>query len=264
MVAKKPLLSSNSELRKDSIWTWSIPAFATRLDDGRTVLTCPSAGACAKVCYARNGTFLFPVVQAAHKRNLTRILDDLDGWTLEMISELGAKKFRPSLKARTNVAPDLDRLDPWISLWAEVGGSAVRIHDSGDFFSDEYVLAWVNVARAVPDVLFYAYTKEVSRFRRLLGERGEKAPVNFRYLYSMGGKEDHLVDPDVDRHADVFPDSDAIVEAGYEDQSANDLYAITLPTTRVGIPSNNIPAFRKRLAGRTFAELEEDRRDVVR
>lgn len=36
----------------------------------------------------------------------------------------------------------------------------------------------------------------------------------------------------------------------------------SLPTTRVGIPANNIPPFRKRQAGRTFGEMQRDRRTV--
>jgi hypothetical protein len=37
-------------------------------------------------------------------------------------------------------------------------------------------------------------------------------PKNFRYLYSMGGKEDHMVDKENDRHAEVFPDDASILE----------------------------------------------------
>jgi hypothetical protein len=50
------LLTQNRELRREGIWNWTIPAWAGRLADGRTYNTCPSAGVCAKVCYALNGT----------------------------------------------------------------------------------------------------------------------------------------------------------------------------------------------------------------
>ena len=75
----------------------------------------------------------------------------------------------------------------------------------------------------------------------------------------MGGKEDHLIDKENDRHAEVFPDDAAILDAGYMNQDASDLLAITLPTNKIGIPQNNISQFRKRLAGRTFGELQEER-----
>jgi hypothetical protein len=38
-------------------------------------------------------------------------------------------------------------------------------------------------------------------------------------------------------------------------QEENDLLAILLPTNRIGIISNNIPAFKKKLAGRRFSQL---------
>lgn len=83
-------------------------------------------------------------------------------------------------------------------------------------------------------------------------------PPNFRYLYSMGGKQDHLVNKETDRHAEVFTDDAAILEAGYANQSASDLLAVTLPSNKIGIPANNIPQFKKKLAGRTFGQLQNE------
>jgi hypothetical protein len=55
-VAARPrqLLTQNRELKAIGVWNWTLPAWAGRLDDGRTFNTCPSAGICAKVCYASN------------------------------------------------------------------------------------------------------------------------------------------------------------------------------------------------------------------
>ena len=50
-----------------------------------------------------------------------------------------------------------------------------------------------------PDVLFYAYTKEVTMLK------GVVVPDNFRVVFSYGGQEDDAIDRSVDRHADVFP-----------------------------------------------------------
>lgn len=108
-----------------------------------------------------------------------------------------------------------------------------------------------------PGVLFYCYTKEVSLFKEMLADG---APPNFLHVFSMGGRLDYLIDKDVDRHADVFPDEAAIAAAGYYSQDAHDLLCVVAPSNRVGIPANNIPSFRKKLAGRTFAELELDTR----
>lgn len=50
---------------------------------------------------------------------------------------------------------------------------------------------WAHIATLRPDVLFYAYTKEVSRARRVLANG---APPNLLLVFSLGGKEDHLLD----------------------------------------------------------------------
>lgn len=243
------MLRQNSELRPHRIWNWTLPAWFVVRPDGSRFFTCPSAGVCAQFCYARNGTYRFPNVLAAHTANLDRILDDTQGWVADMVAELGHRRFRPTGEQRSLPIPVSD-VDPALREWVMSGGAAVRIHDSGDFFSAEYLLAWCEVASSVPDVLFYAYTKEVSLVRALAA----KFPVNLRVLFSLGGLEDHLIDPDVDRHADVFPDEQAIEDAGYVSQDASDLLAVLLPTTRIGIPANNIRHFNRRLAGRRFSE----------
>jgi hypothetical protein len=246
------LLTQNSELRRDGVWNWTLPAWVVELSDGSRVNACPNAGACVSLCYARNGTYLFPKVRAAHVRNLEWTLTDLEGWKAAMLEELSRPRYRPSGEPRLeHLAPVLD-LDEWAEAWRHAGGAAVRVHDAGDFYSDDYLLAWLEIARKHPDVLFYAYTKEVSRFRRL----EDWAPDNFRWLYSLGGREDHLVDLEQDRHADVFPDLDTLADAGYMDQTESDLLAVLLPTTRVGIPANNIRHLRKRQGAATFGEIE--------
>ena len=148
------------------------------------------------------------------------------------------------------------------------GGKYVRIHDSGDFFSDEYLEAWIYIARVIPDITFYAYTKEVSRFKRIVERTyhsstaepaGDQpyAPKNFRWLYSLGGLEDHLIDLVNDRHAEVFPTVEALEAAGYFNQEASDLLAITAPSNKIGIVANNIPAFKKKQGALTFGQHQE-------
>jgi hypothetical protein len=244
------ILKQNSELRKDRIWNYSIPAWYVTLDDGQRFMTCPNAGPCAQFCYARSGTYRFSNVLASHTANLTRYLDDRREWIEAIVAELGKRKFRPNLVAR-----DLPiESDGWLAEWAMIGGAAVRIHDSGDFFSEQYVRDWLEIANRTPDVLFYAYTKEVTMFRSI--PEVDTTP-NFRYLFSTGGLQDHLIDPDNDRHADVFPTPEAITEAGYVSQDENDLLAIALPTVRVGITANNIRHFNKKMNGRRFSELRQ-------
>jgi hypothetical protein len=242
------LLTQNSELRPDGIWNYAIPAWYVNLPERGRFMTCPNAGACAQVCYARNGTYRFSNVLEAHTRNLTRYLDDPGQWLSDLHGELAQGKFRPTGVPRAVPSG----LDPELQRWADRGGVAVRIHDSGDFFSLDYLKDWLYTASIFTDILFYAYTKEVSMLKSL---DPKDIPANFRYLFSTGGLEDGLIDPEDDRHADVFPDDEALEAAGYESQEASDLLAILLRTNRIGITANNIPHFKKKLNGRRFSEM---------
>lgn len=223
------LLSQNSELRPDGIFNWTLPAFGVRLTNGITMNVCPNAGACASFCYARNGTYNFSNVKGRHIANLEYVLEEPEAWFNQMLAEVQKPKM---------------------------AGKFIRIHDAGDFFSEKYLNLWLQIAIQTPNVTFYCYTKEVSMFKRVVEPN---CPPNFRYLYSMGGKEDHLIDKEKDRHAEVFPDDAAILDAGYSNQDASDLLAITLPSNKIGIPANNIKHFNKKMAGRTFGALQIER-----
>lgn len=252
------LLTQNRELKRDGVWNFTLPAWVVELPDGSHFNVCPQAGACAKFCYARNGTYLFPKVRGKHLRNLELVKDDPQ-WTEAVAAELEHKRFRPSGTPRD--IPGLDgtgHLNEWVRWWIEHGGQAVRIHDSGDFFSEDYLYGWIELAWRFPEILFYAYTKEVSMVREAMSR--ESWPANFLICFSMGGRQDHLIDPDVDRHADVFPTWEDMEAAHYVSQHESDLLCVLLPTTRIGIPQNNIPHFNKRLAGRTFSQAQRDRR----
>ena len=221
---KNLLTNGNRELKADGIFTWSLPALAAKLSTGKNMLVCPSAGVCANLCYARSGTYNFSNVKAAHTRNLELILDNPIGWKNRLNDELKTKRYQ--------------------------GGKSVRIHDSGDFFSDAYFELWLEIANDNPDVFFYAYTKEVAMVKRY------ELPKNFVIIFSMGGTQDHLVDKENDRHADVFPSLEALQEAGYIDQEESDLLAAMLPTNKIGIVVNNIKHLKKRQGQETFGSLQ--------
>lgn len=249
-------LTQNSEMKKDGVWNFTLPAWVVELPDGSHFNVCPNAGACAKFCYARNGTYLFPKVRGKHLRNLELVRDNPQ-WVQELSDEIAHKRFRPTGIPR--FVPGLessDHLSPWVQEWLKVGGQAIRIHDSGDFFNAEYFRGWISIAERNPDILFYFYTKELT----LLRQERDRIPANMLWIYSMGGKQDDLLDPDTERHADVFPTIEAILAAGYMSQHESDLLSVLLPTTRIGIPQNNIPHFRKKLADRTFSEVQAERR----
>lgn len=65
----------------------------------------------------------------------------------------------------------------------------LRIHASGDFFSQDYFDVWVEVAKQNPQILFYAYTKALPFWVKHLGN----IPSNFKLIASVGGKYDHMI-----------------------------------------------------------------------
>ena len=82
----------------------------------------------------------------------------------------------------------------------------VRIHSSGDFYSQAYFDAWVKVAINNPGLTFYAYTKMLP----LWITRQGGIPSNFKIVASIGGKFDNLIELHKLRHVKVvFSESEA-------------------------------------------------------
>ena len=77
-----------------------------------------------------------------------------------------------------------------------------RIHESGDFYSQDYLLAWIKTANAMSDKVFYAYTKSIGFWANVK----EDVPKNLRLVASEGGKEDHLIDKEGFRRAVIVKD----------------------------------------------------------
>jgi hypothetical protein len=65
----------------------------------------------------------------------------------------------------------------------------VRFDVAGDFFSQAYFDAWLLVARAHPDRLFYGYTKSLPYWIARLGQ----IPGNMVLTASRGGRHDALI-----------------------------------------------------------------------
>ena len=78
-----------------------------------------------------------------------------------------------------------------------------RPHESGDFFSQEYFDAWIEVAKARPDILFYAYTKSLHFWEK----RKDVMPKNLRLIASEGGKVDELISKNQFRTAIIVKDT---------------------------------------------------------
>ena len=95
----------------------------------------------------------------------------------------------------------------------------IRVHDSGDYYSNKYMLKWFDIANAHPNIRFYSYTNMVSMVKK------NNIPDNFDFIFSDSGTEKHLINTENDRHTKIFNSRNDITIHGYVDASSNDLLA---------------------------------------
>jgi hypothetical protein len=195
------LLTQNSKMRKAGIRTynWTLPAYRSRTG----LTTCPAAGECARGCYAQQGAYTWSNVYPKHEANL-ELTRNSSKFLIEMASELG-------------------RLP---------AGSAVRIHDAGDFYSARYLEDWLILAGTNPGLQFYAYTKQV-RLLEAVRAAG-RIPRNLVLIYSEGGIFDAEI-PAGARHSRVFSSLDELRAAGYDDATTDDSVAWRSESGRIGL-----------------------------
>ena len=179
------LLTQNSKLKKTSKETGlRVYNFGIPAQD-----TCLWAGDCKKYCYASKGAYIWSNVKPAFQRRLDATKQD--NFPELMIAEI-----------------------------LKLNASVIRIHDSGDFYSREYLHKWFKVMDSLPHIKFYAYSKSLPLFK------GERLPDNFTLIKSIGGKRDDLIDITSDRHARIFKTESELIANGYANASNNDLIAI--------------------------------------
>lgn len=71
-----------------------------------------------------------------------------------------------------------------------VKAKSVRIHMSGDFYSQDYFDMWLQICKENPTVEFWAYTKSLNYWVNRL----HNIPNNLILTASRGGKFDELID----------------------------------------------------------------------
>lgn len=86
----------------------------------------------------------------------------------------------------------------------------IRIHSSGDFFSQEYFDMWLRVCRNNPNVKFWAFTKSIGFWVNRLGE----IPSNLTLQASKGSYQDELIEKHNLKFAEVFTDIEDARESG--------------------------------------------------
>lgn len=151
--------------------------------------TCPYAGACKRICYAKKGNYQFPSKKNACKDNLIASLqDDFVQRMVAILNGMVANTDKPVY---------------------------VRVHASGDFYSIEYARKWADIASQCPRVTFYAYTKSVAIVL------GAGMPDNFHVAFSYGGLQDYLI-PAGATVAKIFDTEEDALNAGYDTSVNND------------------------------------------
>jgi len=183
------LLTQNSKIKKTSkhfgvnLFNFSIPAYKSKSGE----ITCPLAGECVKFCYAQKGFYKLSSKWAELKFEATKKESFID----DMIKDIKAKK-----------------------------AEFVRVHDSGDYYSKEYLLKWFEIAKKMPDIKFYSYTNNINMIKKL-----KNIPENYDFIFSDSGKQSHLIDKKVDRHTKIFKSLEDLEKAGYKNASEYDLYS---------------------------------------
>lgn len=187
--------TGNTKLKKTAaeygvkIFNFSIPAG----NDKRTGrLICAFADKCLSLCYAKKGFYNMPAVENA-------------------------------LSNRYDASKDenfVERIDKELIKATNKKQVYVRIHDSGDFYSPAYFAKWLEIARLNPSVRFYAYTKSHSFIRGKFS-----IPENFDLIYSLGSKNDELINQETERHSKIFYSKEQMELEGYTDASYLDLKA---------------------------------------
>jgi hypothetical protein len=216
------LLTQNKKIKSSStdsltVYNFGIPAFKSETG----IFTCLMAGVCVAGCYAKSGAYVWGNVKQAYEKRLAASLKDdfVDIMSID-IRLILAKKSTKNL--------------------------VIRIHDSGDFYSLEYFGKWFQIMNRFPQVKFYAYTKMVEMFK------GRFLPSNFTLIFSLGGKQDALIDQVTDRHSRVFETVEELELAGYVNASHDDMLALT-QNGKVGLVYHGAKSFKNTSWGKVAA-----------
>ena len=137
----KVLQAGNKKLSRD-ILIFNLPP-------GKSCLNCKE---CYKTCYARKAYKQYPNVRISWNYNLDIAKNNPD------------KLFNSIVNQLKNTKKDI-----------------IRIHSSGDFFSQDYIDLWEKIIKSFPDKKFYVYTK----VNKLLDFSNIKKFNNFNLIESF-------------------------------------------------------------------------------
>lgn len=174
--------------------TFGLPAFKSRTG----LITCPGAGKCFHGCYAQQGWYRSCKVRDIQEGRLRATRNKNFLW--RMVAEIQARKPK-----------------------------FVRIHDSGDFYSEWYLMEWIRIAQNCSQTFFFTYSKAVP-WVKLFG-----LPTNMKIVLSEGGIYDSWIKPRTDLMARVFDTRKQIRASGFSDGSNDDLALILKGHRNIGL-----------------------------
>ena len=181
-------LKKSSKLNQASIYEFNLPAYKTV----ENKVVCPFAKDCIKFCYAKKGSYTWK--NTVKKYNNNYHLSKQDNFIDVIQDEINRKRKI----------------------------THIRVHSSGDYYSPKYLNKWVKIAKNNPNNTYYSYTKSVSMVKAL-----KNKPSNLKFIFSLGGKQDNLIDLKKDRHAKIFNNESELKKQGYINASNDDLKALT-------------------------------------
>lgn len=190
-IRPKELLKKNKKMehsgtRDAEFYTVGVPALTGLAYDESenkfvVINTCPGAGSCKALCYARKGGYIQWKSSSLFKtRTLNYLYNDPEGFMTQLESEIRAEENNNNLEGLKTI---------------------IRWHDAGDFFSNQYLDLAYKLARKFPNVDFYAYTK-------LSDVATKERPSNFKTNFSLGAlpSEERKIDKRTVKNSRVVPE----------------------------------------------------------
>ena len=132
-------LSTGNRKTGQGLWIFSLPAQSTCI--GSTTM-------CRKRCYAMKAQRIYPNVRNSREQNLQETFKD--SFVNDLTKAINTNKF--------------------ITYF--------RIHEAGDFYSQEYLDKWIEIAEKHPRIKFLAFTKNFDIDY-------SKAPDNLKIVISI-------------------------------------------------------------------------------
>ena len=196
MKRPKELLRKNEKMQKSEtgdtvFFNTTLPALKGLVvdeDSGefKIVDTCPSAGACQLVCYAKHGSYvMYPEVSMFQHKTLNYLFNDPEG-------------FKDQMEAEIKLASVKNR------------GKSVQIrwNDSGDLLSPKFFKMVMEIATNTQFADHYIYTKEISQAKNY------PVPDNVIFNFSYGARKEQeaLIDAKKDKASFIVNIEDAVKE----------------------------------------------------